>query len=298
MKLKELRNSLGITQKDLAHRIDVNQQTIARWENGKTEPSLQQLRDLAMIFQTSVDVILGRGKPISRYPKYFHLENDDTHSDYYYGEVGINLNDGDITKWYPISIKNVNLFGNIYVDNVKENDFIFFETLNNRQVAVSLKNITSVTLVEEAVDEPIGDWNFTFKEEKLPTEMYRAIDEFRMSPNDAKINMSKKLFSTVSDYIKENNLDKENNLAEFISYTYFYGKNGLLFKQGMNVEDDYLPGIFTSLEEPEYTGYIQANDWSGSNYIINKRELALVEAPLHQTKDGYKQLYPEIFDEK
>ena len=172
----------------------MNQQTVARWENGKTEPSLQQLRDLAMIFGTSVDVVLGKDKSVSRYPKYFHLENDSAHDDHHFGDIGINLSKGEITKWYPISNKNVNLFNSIYVDNVGEHDFIVFETLNNRQVAVSLKNITSVTLVEEAVDEPIGDWSYTFREAMLPTEMYSAIDEYGLNPKDAKTICPKNYF--------------------------------------------------------------------------------------------------------
>ena len=42
----------------------------ARWENNKTEPSIAQLKDLAMIFDTSVDAVLGKEMPTSLLPRY------------------------------------------------------------------------------------------------------------------------------------------------------------------------------------------------------------------------------------
>jgi DNA-binding XRE family transcriptional regulator len=38
--LKAMRQSFGITQADLAHRLNIDPQTISRWERGKTAPSL------------------------------------------------------------------------------------------------------------------------------------------------------------------------------------------------------------------------------------------------------------------
>jgi len=64
-RLKELRQSLGLTQEALAKALQTTQQTIARWETGKAEPNLSSLRDLAMIFGTSVDDVVG-SNPISK----------------------------------------------------------------------------------------------------------------------------------------------------------------------------------------------------------------------------------------
>jgi DNA-binding transcriptional regulator YiaG len=37
--VKHLRQSLGMSQEDLAHALNVSYVTINRWENGKTEPN-------------------------------------------------------------------------------------------------------------------------------------------------------------------------------------------------------------------------------------------------------------------
>ena len=60
LKIQELRNAANLTQKELAEKIGVKNYTIANWEQGRTEPSLQDLIDLANYFACSVDYLLGR----------------------------------------------------------------------------------------------------------------------------------------------------------------------------------------------------------------------------------------------
>ena len=89
MKLKELRTEANYTQQQLAEMLGVNQQTVARWENNKTEPSIAQLKDLAMIFDTSVDAVLGKEMPTSLLPRYARKPNSKVYNDYFYGYLGI-----------------------------------------------------------------------------------------------------------------------------------------------------------------------------------------------------------------
>lgn len=62
--LKILRKSHHLTQEKLAIKLGVNQQTIARWERGATEPSIKQLRQLSEQFNVSVDELINN-KPIA-----------------------------------------------------------------------------------------------------------------------------------------------------------------------------------------------------------------------------------------
>lgn len=55
------RRKLGLSQESLGEKIGVHQVRIAKWENGKTEPSFENLIKLAEVFGTSVDYLLGRG---------------------------------------------------------------------------------------------------------------------------------------------------------------------------------------------------------------------------------------------
>lgn len=59
IRIKSLRAEAGIKQIDLAQRLNVGQNTISNWENGKTEPDAESLQVMATIFGVSIDYILG-----------------------------------------------------------------------------------------------------------------------------------------------------------------------------------------------------------------------------------------------
>ena len=59
MKLKEIRSRIGLTQKQLADQMDTTQQTIARWETGKTVLNVDQIRDLCVVLGCTADELLG-----------------------------------------------------------------------------------------------------------------------------------------------------------------------------------------------------------------------------------------------
>jgi transcriptional regulator with XRE-family HTH domain len=48
------RRAAGLTQKQLADRLEVESITVSRWERGVTSPSLPRLRRIAEITQTTV----------------------------------------------------------------------------------------------------------------------------------------------------------------------------------------------------------------------------------------------------
>ena len=48
----------GLTQSELAEKLNVSAFTISMWENGKTEPRLSQAKELANIFNCSLDDII------------------------------------------------------------------------------------------------------------------------------------------------------------------------------------------------------------------------------------------------
>ena len=60
MKLRELRNKSGLTQNEIAGRLGVSGQTILNWENGIYEPKINQLIQLADLFNVSVDYLIER----------------------------------------------------------------------------------------------------------------------------------------------------------------------------------------------------------------------------------------------
>ncbi len=60
MRLKELRKSRGISQLKLAIDLNMNQNSISRYENGEREADYATLILFADYFDVSVDYLLGR----------------------------------------------------------------------------------------------------------------------------------------------------------------------------------------------------------------------------------------------
>jgi len=57
--LKTLRRNRGITQEELAARLNVVRQTISKWEKGQSVPDAEMLVKLAEIFEVPVSQLLG-----------------------------------------------------------------------------------------------------------------------------------------------------------------------------------------------------------------------------------------------
>ena len=55
--IKELRDERGWTQLELAIKLGVTPTTIYNWERGKYEPRATQLREIARVFETTMDSI-------------------------------------------------------------------------------------------------------------------------------------------------------------------------------------------------------------------------------------------------
>ena len=58
-RIKELRKEFGLSQVDLANRLEVTKQTISNWENENIQPSIDMLVDLANVFNVTTDYLLG-----------------------------------------------------------------------------------------------------------------------------------------------------------------------------------------------------------------------------------------------
>ena len=58
-RIKELRKEFGLSQVELALRMEVTKQTISNWENENIQPSFDMLVGLANVFNVTTDYLLG-----------------------------------------------------------------------------------------------------------------------------------------------------------------------------------------------------------------------------------------------
>ena len=58
-RLKELRIEKGLSQMQLAIKLNISQSAIAKWELGKTEPTSSAIITVAKFFDETTDYVLG-----------------------------------------------------------------------------------------------------------------------------------------------------------------------------------------------------------------------------------------------
>lgn len=58
-RLKEIRKECGFTQKDIYTRLEVSPNCYASWEQGRTQPDIENIKKLCKIFEVSSDYLLG-----------------------------------------------------------------------------------------------------------------------------------------------------------------------------------------------------------------------------------------------
>jgi transcriptional regulator with XRE-family HTH domain len=274
-RLKELRESRGVTQDALAKMLQTTQQTIARWETGKAEPDISGLRDLAMIFGTSIDDLVD-SNPISQHVTTSHMMFGDGQEDGYWGNVGLLIPGQPHTRWYPITRREADQIGNALNDS--DSQWVCFSTLNNRMVVMNPTHLKRVWLLDEACDAP-SDWELGWDSlEGNPLEFYRSLDEYNSEQEAFRASASPVMIKIIEDAIEEHKWD-EDAISRIIHETSIWLSDGEQISYW--VEDDNLWTIITDIENDDDNRMFRLDSFGGefeSFYPRNK--VAVIEMPL------------------
>ena len=57
--LYRLRTEKGLSQEELAEKLFVTRQAVSRWETGETTPHVETLKQLSLLFDVSINTLLG-----------------------------------------------------------------------------------------------------------------------------------------------------------------------------------------------------------------------------------------------
>ncbi len=90
-KLKLFRTTRNLTQEELAEKLNVSRQAITKWESGDGIPDIENLKQLSILFDVTIDELVKEDKIIKIKGKYFYKE-----------ELEI-----DHTKHFDIKINNI-----------------------------------------------------------------------------------------------------------------------------------------------------------------------------------------------
>ena len=106
-KLKMLRKENNLTQEELAEKINVSRQAITKWESGEGIPDIENLKQISIVFNTTIDELIKEDKDINiekkmNYSFIQELEIDhskdfDIHVDKMY-EINVLPNEEEIVK--------------------------------------------------------------------------------------------------------------------------------------------------------------------------------------------------------
>ena len=69
LRLKELRLENGVTQKQLASKLNIKQNTYSQYESGQRQIPLNTLAELSMFYDVSVDYLLNLTDSETPYPR-------------------------------------------------------------------------------------------------------------------------------------------------------------------------------------------------------------------------------------
>lgn len=89
-RIKELRNSLKLTQDELGEKVGASKFTMSKYERGINEPDVATLKKLSEVLDCSVDYLVGKSKDPKT--KYYSYEDRDL------GKIEVGIND------YPMDL--------------------------------------------------------------------------------------------------------------------------------------------------------------------------------------------------
>ena len=179
MKIKEMRKRIQLTQADLAKELGTTQQTIARWESGKTEMTVSQLKAMAVALSCSVSELLGKKITAEEWKESPFAILD---VEMPYGTLRLSIN--DTVRDYPIDeqamshlLSSISAMGVIRSDE-NSRPWLAARTLDNRILFINPSCVWNLEL--------IGDDN-----EEMPSfehpEVYAALENWGLEEVDETI---------------------------------------------------------------------------------------------------------------
>ena len=128
--IQHLRRAAGMTQKELAGKLNISFQAVSKWENGDTLPDTGLLLDLCDTLNTTADKLLNGGRLASSERRMMHLE--DVMTGFHYLEsIGVLF--GEDCTFFTGMIKGINETMNMdlltYLKDPKTREVLYAEVL-------------------------------------------------------------------------------------------------------------------------------------------------------------------------
>lgn len=150
-RIREKRKQLGLTQLELAEKLNVTDRAVSKWEQGEGDPSVSLLPEIARIFDITLDYLM-TGKQ----------------------EFSISLDDMDIDKRAIFLIKNDDVdnfikYGYLQKDIIfKEERYDFVNIRNNTKILNAIYENKSINIFKKCVEKSLKLNNTIGEQSKVP----------------------------------------------------------------------------------------------------------------------------------
>lgn len=295
-RLRELRLSGNYTQEDLARMLNVSQQTVGRWETGKAEPNIAALRDISVLFGTSVDDLLGMDKTAKITTNHYQPYEKEG-SDGFWGHLGLLLPGERKTRWYPITLGEADRLGrNLQLEEKVGSDWLAISTLNNRMLLFTISSMKRIWLLDDAADQPSDDdWDIPWDGyQGYSPEIYRALEEW-LCQGDAKEyeqEYSETLREMVENIVEENKLD-DGSVQKLVIDTHIHFADGT--STSYDVEEEDLYDVASLVELGASSAVLRMNGaGGGGESYFPVAALRLIDMPLLKYTAGWKLAMREL----
>ncbi|MCR5185749.1 MAG: helix-turn-helix domain-containing protein [Clostridia bacterium] len=156
-KLRMLRKESGLTQEELADKLNVSRQAITKWESGDGTPDIENLKQISILFNTTIDELVKEDRDVQ-------FENSEKYSLVQEIEIDHSKHfDIKICKIYELNIiasaKEKVKIEMLSKENLSENYKIKFDDLYNR-LDINIKSeaeiddvIVNIFIPEKYIDE-------------------------------------------------------------------------------------------------------------------------------------------------
>lgn len=141
-RIAELRRKKGLTQIQLAEKLNISDKAVSKWESNKSDPSLEMLVALSNFFECSIDYIVKGEEEKKSQPKIFFKRYGCFPLVEYFkslGEIDPKISDEDFVKlfnFHPVRIDNECLYLLAEGGDDKQ------QTVSNYSVNLLLENIS------------------------------------------------------------------------------------------------------------------------------------------------------------
>ncbi|WP_239349375.1 helix-turn-helix transcriptional regulator [Snodgrassella communis] len=286
-KLKNLRKLYNYKQKDLAVMLGVKPKDISDWELNKSQPELKMLRDIAVIFGTSVyDLLNNDVVTITSWKPW----NTDERIDSFWGHIGILLYNSYVIKWYPITSATANKVECDLHDDQPDTQtkILAVETLNNRVLFINKSIIKKISLLGDSSDMP-KDWELPWDgyQGLGAEEYYNLIKEYFFNYEHFCENTSEQLQIIIDELIKKNRIT-DDNVLELINDVYIYFHDNTTETISIGDASALLNSIMDI--EFEMSRFIHFEDLNGEIHFIPIENIGLIDTPLYLYKTGFHEL--------